>query len=438
MNAIAVIPARGGSRRLPRKNLAPLFGRPLVAWTVEAVRASRHLGIGKAWVSTDDAEIAATAAARGARIIERGSELSGDDVWTEPVIQHAVTEAEARTGTRFDLVLWLNASVPETRGIDIDRAIDRLLAGRLREVIAVDARGCTFSAVRALTREALFQRRLSVHAGILELPYLDVHTVDDLRQVRRRLERRFAWQPVEGPAAEPIPGDLDWELDDADWSPHAYLSVTDTAAIGSVLDRADPGRPLEVLEWGSGRGTIHLTRRLRERGLRFRWLSVEHDRGYFERELAPSLSDVPGVRVHRGDGGPGAWDDAQPASGCDQLEFALFDAGELRPFRADRAADRAADLDGYVSLPARTGRRFDLVLVDGRKRRRCLLEAARLLRPGGVVLLHDAWRPYYRRGFAAFPHHRRFGDLLWAGALDAESLHRWTGGLEISPDWLPP
>jgi hypothetical protein len=57
-------------------------------------------------------------------------------------------------------------------------------------------------------------------------------------------------------------------------------------------------------------------------------------------------------------------------------------------------------------------------LSTGRKRRRCLLEAASLLEPGGVALLHDAQHPYYHPAFAAYRSGRRIGDELWIGALD--------------------
>src|SRR5229473_2094388 len=72
-----LIPARGGSKRFPRKNIAPLRGRPLLTYAVEAARGAGIFS--DVWVSTDDGEIAAVAEAAGARVHHRPSILAGDD-----------------------------------------------------------------------------------------------------------------------------------------------------------------------------------------------------------------------------------------------------------------------------------------------------------------------------------------------------------------------
>lgn len=433
MNIVGVVPARGGSRRLPRKNLALLMGRPLVGWTLEAARHSRRLGIGRVWVSTEDPEIAAEARARGANVVARPAELAGHETWTEPVIQHAVEAIEAVQGQAVDVVVWMNPSVPELQASDIDRAIEWRQSRGLREVLSVGDDGCTHSAVRVLTRDALFQRRLSVNAGVMRLPAVDIHTEDDLHAARWRLQRRFAWQAADEGAA--IPDDIDWELDAKGWSEKAFMSEVDVGILEQVLRRKCAAQPARVLEWGSGRGTVHFCRMLRAAGCDFRWLSVEHDRSFVQAELVPHLSDVPGSRVI--DAREACADPELICRSGSPLQIVAFDAGPLRPFLARHRADRNAALDEYVSLPGRTGLRFDVVLVDGRKRRRCLIEASRLLAPGGIALLHDAWRPYYRCAFDAFARHKRFGDILWAGAHEASALEAAVGGFAVSPEWSP-
>ena len=179
MKAIAVIPARGGSKRLPRKNIHPLLGKPLLAWTVEAALGSRYLGPGSVYVSTEDAEIADVARRAGAGVIERPADLAADAVWTQPVIRHAV-----------ETVAWMNACIPERTSADIDRGFERLISQGLREVISVDAEGNAYSAVRILRRDALFQDSLSVVFAVFTLDYLDVHTTEDLAIVERRLRER--------------------------------------------------------------------------------------------------------------------------------------------------------------------------------------------------------------------------------------------------------
>ena len=85
---ITVIPARGGSKGVPRKNVKLLNGKPLIAYTIEA---SLNSGVvDRVFISTDDAEIAEVAKKFGAEVIDRPAELAGDKVTLEPVIKHAL------------------------------------------------------------------------------------------------------------------------------------------------------------------------------------------------------------------------------------------------------------------------------------------------------------------------------------------------------------
>lgn len=189
--AIAIIPARGGSKRLPRKNITPVLGRPLLAWAIAAARGSRHVGPGNVFVSTDDAEIAAIAEQWGAQSLPRPADLAADQAWTEPVIQHAVETLEAQ-GRAVPLVVWMNACGAEVVPGDIDHAVERLVAEDLREIFSVDGALRSNSIVRVLRRETLFQRRLSVKCGVLILDYIDIHHLEDIAVVEDRLRRRQA------------------------------------------------------------------------------------------------------------------------------------------------------------------------------------------------------------------------------------------------------
>lgn len=89
MQTIAIIPARGGSKRIPRKNIRPFCGKPMIAWSIEAARKS---GVFDAViVSTDDDEVASVAESYGAEVpFRRPPELSNDHAATSPVIAHAI------------------------------------------------------------------------------------------------------------------------------------------------------------------------------------------------------------------------------------------------------------------------------------------------------------------------------------------------------------
>jgi len=186
---VAVIPARGGSKRLPGKNLAPLLGRPLLGWVIDAALASGYLTKDRLVVSSDDPGVLDFARTAGVVALPRPVDLAGDDVWTEPVLRHAVESWEADRGTRADVVLWLNASVPEVTPAHIAACIDRLIEGGFREVMTVDAEGVLTSAARAMVRDALDQRALSAAAATVPGHFIDIHTAADLVMVEERLRR---------------------------------------------------------------------------------------------------------------------------------------------------------------------------------------------------------------------------------------------------------
>lgn len=108
---LGIIPARGGSKGLPGKNLRPLGGRPLIAWSIEDA-----LGCGvidRVVVSTDAEEIAAEARRWGAEVpFLRPAELAADDTPTLAVLRHAVSELAAREGYRPGLVVLLQPTSP--------------------------------------------------------------------------------------------------------------------------------------------------------------------------------------------------------------------------------------------------------------------------------------------------------------------------------------
>lgn len=104
----AIIPARGGSKGIPRKNLKLLEGKPLIVWTIEQVLATRGL---TPYVSTEDEEIARVARMAGATVIERPQELAEDTTASEPVIEHAIDVITQESG-RPEQVMFLQATSP--------------------------------------------------------------------------------------------------------------------------------------------------------------------------------------------------------------------------------------------------------------------------------------------------------------------------------------
>lgn len=121
---LAVIPARGGSKGLPGKNLRPLAGLPLIAHSVKFAALCPE--IARAIVSTDSAEIAAAARAAGGEVpFLRPSELASDDTPMWPVVRHALEQAE-REGARYDTLLLVDPTTPCRLPADLSAALAAL------------------------------------------------------------------------------------------------------------------------------------------------------------------------------------------------------------------------------------------------------------------------------------------------------------------------
>jgi N-acylneuraminate cytidylyltransferase/CMP-N,N'-diacetyllegionaminic acid synthase len=127
-NVLAIIPARGGSKGLPRKNVRIVAGQPLVAWPIQAALGSGY--VDRVICSTDDSDIAAAARAAGADVpFMRPAELAGDTASSMAVVIHVLGRLEA-AGSAFDYVALLEPTSPLTESGDIDSALERLHATR--------------------------------------------------------------------------------------------------------------------------------------------------------------------------------------------------------------------------------------------------------------------------------------------------------------------
>ena len=130
---LCVIPARGGSKGIPRKNLADCAGKPLIAWTIEQALAVGSLDVA---VSTEDAEIGAVAESYGAEVVWRPAGLAEDTTATEPVVEHAIATRVA-AGRGPDLVMLLQATSPVRRPGTLARALTELDAAGADSLVGV-------------------------------------------------------------------------------------------------------------------------------------------------------------------------------------------------------------------------------------------------------------------------------------------------------------
>lgn len=131
---VAIIPARGGSKGLPRKNLIDICGKPLLAWSVE--QACKAVGVDSVWVSSDSEEILTVARRHGARPICRPAELSGDQASSETAWRHALDQIE-QEGTAVDRVVAMQATSPIREPSDLDAALEQFERDGLDSLMSV-------------------------------------------------------------------------------------------------------------------------------------------------------------------------------------------------------------------------------------------------------------------------------------------------------------
>jgi N-acylneuraminate cytidylyltransferase len=121
---ICVIPARGGSKGIPGKNIRPLGGKPLLAWSIEQARQTPR--ISRVFVSTDSEEIAKVARQFEAEVIQRPAEISGDTASSESCLVHALDYIKAKENLEPDLMVFLQPTSPLREADDIQKAIETL------------------------------------------------------------------------------------------------------------------------------------------------------------------------------------------------------------------------------------------------------------------------------------------------------------------------
>jgi CMP-N-acetylneuraminic acid synthetase len=123
---LAIIPARGGSKGVLKKNIKTLAGKPLVAWTIEAALSVSCLD--KVILSTDDREILEAGLKYGAEVpFLRPAAIAKDDTTDMPVYEHVLSWLNENENFCPDIIVWLRPTAPLRKGIDIEQAVDLLI-----------------------------------------------------------------------------------------------------------------------------------------------------------------------------------------------------------------------------------------------------------------------------------------------------------------------
>jgi CMP-N-acetylneuraminic acid synthetase len=181
-----MIPARGGSKRLLRKNIFPVLGKPMLLYTIDAAKKSRFIKEEDIYVSTEDHEIKMLAE-KHCKVVDRPVELAGDKVWTQDVIDHFIEKLQIN---EEDIVVVLQANSPEITAEIIDRGIELLLQHKLWQVHSVDQDLINNGAIQIMRSKVGKHRGKPNYNGVVITDWIDLHTLEDVQQVEERLKQK--------------------------------------------------------------------------------------------------------------------------------------------------------------------------------------------------------------------------------------------------------
>jgi N-acylneuraminate cytidylyltransferase len=193
---VAVIPARGGSQRLPRKNTISLRGAPLIAYTIHAALAAKCFEA--VLVSSEDAELLAIARAHGAGVVERPLEMACDTAPIDEALRHALAACRNDLALAPDVLVWLQADVPIRDAGAIDRAVDMLRGDPETSAVATGFAVSQHPAWMKITDAEGYIRPLDSTAKKFRAQDLPPRYLLDGAVVALRVENLEGYDPNEG------------------------------------------------------------------------------------------------------------------------------------------------------------------------------------------------------------------------------------------------
>ena len=180
MRIIAIIPARGGSKRLINKNVYPLKGKPLISYTIEACKKSSY--IDEIYVSSDSVEILKIAL-KVEQKVERDEKFANDNTPKIVAVREALKQDQIIVDGVPDIIIIPQANSPQITAELMDKGFELLLKHNLWEVMSADENGIQNAAFRIIRREHISNDFLSAHCGFITSNIIDVHTLDDILQL---------------------------------------------------------------------------------------------------------------------------------------------------------------------------------------------------------------------------------------------------------------
>ena len=188
VKVIAIIPAKGQSKRLPNKNKLIINGKPMLYWAIKACKESKY-NI-DAWVSSEENKILEMAKSFGAKIFKRGPYLSNPYIFKQEVIRDVINKLsnDWTQEEKPDLVISLQPNSPQIRGCHLDMGIETLIDNNRNEIFSVNSDLMQNGAFRIMKIDYVNQKDLSTYCGVVICDLIDIHDKEDLDKVERKLK----------------------------------------------------------------------------------------------------------------------------------------------------------------------------------------------------------------------------------------------------------
>lgn len=188
VNFTVLIPARGGSKRLQRKNIHPFLGKPMILWTIDACWRSRYVKKNSVFVSTDDEEIAKVCRNYGAEVFKRPVQQAQDKTPLIVVLRYFAKKCLLANAKERDAMICMQPNVPSRASDTLDRCIELYLSSSRSEVRVYDQNGIETGSVWIINLRHLFDKGLSTYMGAVIDPAIEVHTLEDLKKAEEKMQ----------------------------------------------------------------------------------------------------------------------------------------------------------------------------------------------------------------------------------------------------------
>ncbi len=185
MKITAIIPARGGSKRLKNKNVYPVWNMPMIYWAIKACKESKYKP--DVWVTTDSNDVSMVAKYFDANVVLRNESTSNDTIFKQVAIRDAAAKIDAQKGLS-DVYISLQPNSPEIKNQHLDEAIKKLIDYDKDEIISADYNHMQNGAFRIFRGKYVYQQDLSTNCGFYICDLYDVHTKEDVDFLEKKYD----------------------------------------------------------------------------------------------------------------------------------------------------------------------------------------------------------------------------------------------------------